>query len=184
MIVPQWLAPWIYRLPKTIRLVNRRGERLNHLEIGQLGEDLAAKWLRREGCRILMRNYRAPRGGEVDLAVRNAGVLVFVEVKTRTSSRFGRPVEAVDAQKRRLIERGARAWLRQLPFSLAVPVRFDVVEVMLSHGGAPEINWLQNVFQTEDGLAWARRSRRFDPKARRRRGAPGDGRGAGPWMPL
>ena len=60
--------------------------------------------------------------------------------------------------------------------SLAVPVRFDVVEVMLSHGEPPEINWLRNVFQSEDGLAWARRGTRFDPKAARRRDAEAGGK--------
>lgn len=184
MKVLRWLNPWIHRLPARVRLVDRRGERLGHLDIGRLGERLVSIWLRREGCRILMRNYRAPRGGEIDLVVRDGAVLVFVEVKTRTGRRFGRPLEAVDAAKRRLIERGARAWLRQLPFDLAVPVRFDVLEVMLTDGAPPEINRVSNAFQTEDGLAWARRGRRFDPKAVRRRRGTAEAGDKDAWTPL
>ncbi len=169
-MIPRWLARCLHRLPRRMSLRTRSGERLGHLAIGRLGEKLAAARLRREGCKLLLRNFRSPRGGEVDLVLRDGGTLVFVEVKTRTSTRYGRPIEAVDARKRRLIERGARAWLRQLPSDLAVPVRFDVVEVMLADGGTPEINWVRNVFQTRDGLAWAKRTTRYDPKRRRRAG--------------
>lgn len=77
---------------------------------------------------MLYRNFRAPRGGEVDIVGREGEVLVFVEVKTRSSTDHGAPVEAVTKEKQRLILRGALVWLRLLGYP-EIPVRFDVVEV-------------------------------------------------------
>lgn len=101
------------------------------------GEKLAEKFLRRAGFKILYRNYRAKGGGEVDLVCRDGDTLAFVEVKTRTSDEFGRPGDAVNADKRELIERGARSWVRMLERT-DVLVRFDVVEV-IAGDGRPEI---------------------------------------------
>src|SRR5438045_9561683 len=77
-----------------------------HLRLGARGEKMACAFLRRQGCKILYRNFRARRGGEVDIICRDGDTLVFVEVKTRTREDFGRPVEAVNAANRKLIERG------------------------------------------------------------------------------
>ena len=60
----------------------------NLKQLGGAGEDLAAKALKKQGYKILERNYRTPLG-EVDIIARQRGVLVFIEVKTRTSARFG-----------------------------------------------------------------------------------------------
>ena len=70
--------------------------------------------MRGEGRKLLYRNFRSPKGGEVDLVARDGKVLSFVEVKTRTSEKFGRPLDAVDREKEKLIERGANEWLRLL----------------------------------------------------------------------
>ena len=65
-----------------------------HLEMGRAGEELAAKYLRKNGHKILYRNFRASHGGEVDIVCRDRqhNELVFVEVKTRSSEEFGRPL--------------------------------------------------------------------------------------------
>ncbi|MDX2080052.1 MAG: YraN family protein [Terrimicrobiaceae bacterium] len=120
-----------------------------HILLGRRGEDLAVRYLKNAGCRILRRNFRAPRGGEIDVVCRDKrhNELVFVEVKTRTSEAFGRPMEAVDAKKRRLIIRGAMTWLRWLDMP-DVTFRFDVVEVVNSE--PPEIRWIENAFQLPD----------------------------------
>ena len=76
----------------------------------------------------------ARHGGEVDIVCRDRDTLVFVEVKTRTREDFGRPVEAVNAAKRKLISRGALAWL-QLLDNPDILVRFDVVEIILAEDG-------------------------------------------------
>ena len=118
--------------------------------IGQLGETLAAAFLRRrESMRILAKNFRAPGGGEVDLVCRHLDTLVFVEVKTRSSRVHGRPLEAVNPAKQHLIARGALEWLRLLDRP-AIPFRFDVVEVILEPGSLPEVNRVQNAFSLPD----------------------------------
>lgn len=114
--------------------------------LGRLGERWAARHLRRNGFKILYRNFRAPQGGEVDLVCRDkvAGELVFVEVKTRRSAAFGRPAEAVTADKQRLIAKGALAWLRLLDRPEVV-YRFDVVEVLFD-GRNRRINLIRAAF--------------------------------------
>ena len=107
--------------------------RKDHLGIGVLGERIAGAFLRCEGYKILYRNFRSPRGGEIDLVARDGEVLCFVEVKTRTSSEFGRPLEAVDRRKQQRIERAADEWLRLLG-TREIPWRFDVVEIVLIEG--------------------------------------------------
>ncbi len=86
---------------------------------------------------MLHRNFRPPRGGEIDLVCREKKTLVFVEVKTRTPGGPGRPADAVDADKEEAVMRGAQAWLRLLG-NPDIPVRIDVVEVVLGDG-KPEI---------------------------------------------
>jgi putative endonuclease len=81
--------------------------------LGREGERLAARWLGLHGgCNVLYRNFRADDGGEIDIVCRHGDTLVFAEVKTRTSDLYGRPAAAVTAEKRQLIIRGAREWLR------------------------------------------------------------------------
>lgn len=100
--------------------------------LGRWGEAAAARHLRSQRYRVLNRNFRARGGGEVDIVCRdlNENTLVFVEVKTRRTERFGRGIEAVDNAKQRLITKGAMAWLRLLEMP-DVPFRFDVVEVLV-----------------------------------------------------
>lgn len=114
-------------------------------EIGELGERIACAWLRANGCKVLYRNFRGPKGGELDIVARDDRVLAFVEVKTRTSAAWGRPLDAVDKEKQRLIERGANAWLRLLG-TREIPWRFDVAEVVLVEGEPPKVNLVKNAF--------------------------------------
>ncbi|MQM28440.1 YraN family protein [Glycomyces sp. NEAU-7082] len=81
-------------------------------QLGRLGERLAAAHLQRHRMQILARNWRH-RTGELDLVARAADTVVVCEVKTRRSERFGGPLGAVDGEKRRRVERLARAWLRE-----------------------------------------------------------------------
>jgi len=127
------------------RLTGRGGVRFSRNEIGDLGERIACARLRAEGCKILYRNYRGPKGGEVDIVVRDDDTLAFVEVKTRTRKGYGRPLDAVDASKQELIERGANSWLHLLGHR-DMPWRFDVVEIILTEGELPEITVVENAF--------------------------------------
>lgn len=123
-----------------------RGKPWDRTELGLLGEDLAARWLRKHGRRVLHRNFRAPHGGEVDIVCRHRDALVFVEVKTRTSDGHGRPADAVNPAKERLIQRGASEWLRLLG-NPPIKFRFDIVEVLLIDGELPRVNVIENAFQ-------------------------------------
>ena len=114
------------------------------LDLARRGEGLAAMLLERAGYVIVARNART-RWGEIDLVARDGETWVFVEVKTRTSDRYGTGAEAVTPQKQHKILRMAEIILSRL--SLAdVPVRFDVVEVMLEPDRAPALRLVQGAF--------------------------------------
>lgn len=115
--------------------------------VGMTGENLAAKYIWRSGRKVLYRNFRPDGGGEVDIVYRDGNFLVFGEVKSRTSATFGRPADAVNKTKQRLVIRGANAWLRELN-SPEVLFRFDIVEVLLPNGEIPEINLIEDAFTT------------------------------------
>lgn len=115
--------------------------------VGLRGEQIAGSYLRRSGCKVLYRNFRAPKGGEIDIVIRDGEVLGFVEVKTRTTEAFGRPARAVDREKEALIIRGANAWLNELTLP-EVDFRFDVVEVLLTEGECPKVNHIEGAFQS------------------------------------
>lgn len=111
---------------------------------GRAGEDLAHRYLRRHGCTVVARNYRTRSGsGEIDIVAWHAGVLVFVEVKTRSSTDFGEPERAIDADKRRHLQLAARDYARRasLDFQQA---RFDSVSVVMSN--PPRVEWRQDAF--------------------------------------
>lgn len=107
---------------------------------GRSGEDLAAQHLVQQGYTILERNYRL-RIGEVDIIARDEEYLVFIEVKTRRSKRFGSPFEAVDIRKQQQIIRIASAYLQ----GKEIPVRFDVVAVSIK-GKNAQVEVLKNAF--------------------------------------
>jgi putative endonuclease len=116
-----------------------------HLRRGQRGEKLACRFLRRNGYKILYRNFRGCSGGEIDIVCRDNDTLVFVEVKTRTREDFGRPVAAVDRQKQKRISRGGLAWLRMLD-NPDILFRFDVVEVIVADDAKPRLELIKNAF--------------------------------------
>jgi putative endonuclease len=143
------VALWLAGRP--LRLFRRRlaGRVMGRTEIGSLGEWIAARWLSTHGRRVLYRNYRGVNRGEVDIVARHRDVLTFVEVKTRTSTAFGRPADAVGADKQRLIQRGAQDWLRLLGHP-RIKFRFDIAEVILTEGELPHVHIIENAFQLPD----------------------------------
>lgn len=92
---------------------------------------------------MLYRNFRHGSGGEIDIVCRHGEALVFVEVKTRSSEDFGRPLDAVDRKKQWRIMRGAMTWLRMLDLP-DLTFRFDVVEVLMPEPA--EIRVIENAF--------------------------------------
>ncbi len=117
----------------------------DHMQLGARGEKLACGFLRRQGYKILYRNFRARHGGEVDIVCRDGDTLVFVEVKTRRHDDLVRPSEAINAAKRKLISRGALAWL-QLLDNPEILSRFDVVEIVLAENGEPRFELIRDAF--------------------------------------
>lgn len=118
-------------------------------ELGRRGERAAAVWLQARGYKVLRRNFRGTRGGEVDVVCRHGEILAFVEVKTRAHEGETSPSDAVTRRKRDLIRRGAREWLARLDID-EVPVRFDVVEVILTPGKVPGFRLLEDAFGEAD----------------------------------
>jgi len=116
-----------------------------HIRRGARGEKLACRFLRRNGYKILYRNFRGRRGGEIDIVCRDNDTLVFVEVKTRGREDFGRPVEAIGFDQRRRISQGGLAWLRLLD-NPDIVFRFDVVEVVIADNAKPRLELVRNAF--------------------------------------
>lgn len=112
-------------------------------DLGDFGERAAAAYLQQCGCRILARNFRVS-GGELDLVAETEAYLIFAEVKTRSSARFGSPSEAVDRRKQLHMRRAAEAWLLQYPTDKEV--RFDVLEVYASFArGEPFLRQIHHI---------------------------------------
>jgi putative endonuclease len=143
----------VRRLAQRVRAALFPQSKPSHLALGHAGEKLATKYLRDNGHKILYRNFRPPHGGEVDIVCRDKrhNELVFVEVKTRSSEDFGRPFDAVDRKKRRLLLRGAMTWLRMLDMPDIV-FRFDVVEVVMS--GPAVIRHIENAFRLPEDYSY------------------------------
>ena len=135
-----------------IRRLRPLRSRPEHLKRGTKGETLACRHLRKQGYKILYRNFRGRTGGEIDIVCRDRDTLVFVEVKTRSNEDFGRPFEAIKSDQRRRISRGALAWLRMLD-DPDILFRFDVVEVLIS-GEEPRLELIQNAFGLSEPLVY------------------------------
>jgi putative endonuclease len=112
--------------------------------IGTLGEQAACASLEGLGYRILHRNYRV-RGGELDIVCEKDGTIVFCEVKTRTSTRFGIPEEAVTQLKQRRLRRLALEYMQREGVR-ARSMRFDVIAVEVSDGRVADLRHLEACF--------------------------------------
>jgi putative endonuclease len=101
-------------------------------KLGRSAEGMAADFYRRRGFQVLGCNYRRA-GGEIDVIARRGPLIVFCEVKARSSTRWGIPSEAVDARKQIRVKKTAGAWLRENRPG-RVTIRFDVVSVTMEAG--------------------------------------------------
>jgi len=112
-------------------------------ELGDRGEALAVTHLSAEGVSILDRNWRCAQG-EIDIVGLDEGQVVFYEVKTRRSSRFGHPAEAVTRTKAARLRRLAGLWLREHP-RLGCDLRIDVLALTSTGGDTFRIDHLRGV---------------------------------------
>lgn len=113
--------------------------------LGREGEDRAAQYLSRKGYSILERNY-STRAGEIDLIALHNETLVFVEVKTRTTDRYGAPELAVTPQKQRRMIMAALGYIKFKKLH-QMPCRFDVVAISTGKDDAVEL--IQNAFEMD-----------------------------------
>ena len=118
--------------------------RENLRKTGSQMEEAAVSYLAERGVTILERNFR-DRNGEIDLIAQEDGVLLFIEVKYRRSSRYGEPEEAVNVEKQRKISRTALYYLHHKQEGMQTPMRFDVISV--TDG---EIRWIRDAFPFTD----------------------------------
>lgn len=113
------------------------------LKLGRWGEDLAAEFLTDCGYQVLERNVRTPYG-EIDLIVQRGDELVFVEVKTRTSTRFGFPESGLTQQKQAHLVAAVDAYFQARP-ELSCDWQIDVIAIRkLGDGKKPEILHFEN----------------------------------------
>ncbi|TDT61593.1 YraN family protein [Fonticella tunisiensis] len=98
-------------------------------KIGSIGEDIARKYLIRNGYKILDKNYRT-KFGEIDIIAKDGRYIVFIEVKSRKGSKFGYPREAVDSFKQNRLKNLATLYIANKNLWDSM-IRFDVVEVLL-----------------------------------------------------
>jgi len=118
---------------------------MNKRSVGRGGEQKVCQYLKRRGYRIAACNYTAA-GGEVDVIAQRHGVLAFIEVKTRSGTKYGLPSEAVDHRKRQRIIRAASCYLAQTGWQ--GQVRFDIAEVY--QGFFCRIRHMKNAFDGND----------------------------------
>ncbi len=115
-------------------------------KLGATGEDLAAAHLKKQGFAILDRNFTCA-AGELDLVARKGPLIVFAEVKTRRSERFGAPQAAVTPKKQKRIIKLANIYLKQKKLGHLQP-RYDVIAVRWNDDGRPEIDHISAAFMT------------------------------------
>jgi len=101
--------------------------RFPNILIGKKGEDIAERYLKGHGYKILEKNYRSP-SGEIDIIALDKGTIAFIEVKTRRSDEFGPPELSVNYIKRQRIIRSASHFLSKRRIK-DTPCRFDIVSI-------------------------------------------------------
>lgn len=114
--------------------------------LGRQGEDAAARYLEKRGYRIIARNYRPGRLGEIDIIAGKAELTVFVEVKTRRSRSFGMPQEAVNGRKAARLRALAAAYLVSHTARPSRNYRFDVIAIELDATGRAVLRHIENAF--------------------------------------
>jgi len=114
-------------------------------QIGDEAEELAAAFLESKGWLILDRNYFFEKA-EVDIVAFDHTHIIFVEVKSRSNTYFGRPEDYVTPQKEKLVKKAAEAWVYERKMETAL-VRFDVISIVQKNNEAPAITHFEDAFR-------------------------------------
>jgi len=119
---------------------------VNNRQLGKKGEEFAAEYLKRKNYRILCRNYRAGRLGEIDLIAADNKRIIFAEVKARTGNSYGAPAEAVSYRKQQTMRKVASCFLRDYDIADS-EIRFDVIEIIMTRNcELVDINHIEGAF--------------------------------------
>lgn len=118
------------------------------LSLGEQGEKAACGFLKEHGYEILEKNYKC-RLGEIDVIARRQGRLAFIEIKTRTSTQYGTPQEAVNLQKQEKIFKVAQWYMKEKKLE-KTQVAFDVVAILWKEGQTPEMRLIADAFEKEE----------------------------------
>lgn len=119
---------------------------MNKRSIGNIGEDIAVKWLvKNKNYNILDRNYSTGYG-EIDIIAEDGKTLVFIEVKFRNGTDFGYPYEAVNKNKQCRICKAALQYVQKKYNTADINIRFDVVE-LIKKDGVYYIRYTENAFE-------------------------------------
>ena len=113
-----------------------------HNELGKWGEDLAADYLEQKGYTIMERDWKSGRR-DIDIIARDGNIVVFVEVKTRRSSVFGEPEEAIDFHKSQNLQQAINHYVKFK--HIRQPIRFDIISIVGTIGNTPDIRHIQDV---------------------------------------
>ena len=116
----------------------------SHQELGKKGEEIAAAFLLGQGHVMLHRNWRHGKK-EIDIISREHNLIIFTEVKTRSSTAFGWPEEAVHTQKQALLEDAASCYLERFTPEMD-DIRFDIIAINFHISGKYELKHLKDVF--------------------------------------
>lgn len=114
-------------------------------ELGRAAESVAARFLVSRGLEIVMRNFRR-RLGEIDLVAREGPVLAIVEVRTRSTQKYGGAAASVDWRKRTRIVRAAHLLMTRHQEYAQQRIRFDVIVVFNALAENPQVQWIKNAF--------------------------------------
>jgi putative endonuclease len=117
---------------------------IQSIDLCQFGEDEACKFLRKQKLKIRDRNYSV-RGGEIDIIAEDKNFVIFIEVKTRSDSKYAQPWENVRYKKIKNLKTAARQYIYEHKLQ-GREFRFDVVSIVLNDAVKPEIEWIRDAF--------------------------------------
>ncbi|WP_029321780.1 YraN family protein [Butyrivibrio sp. AE3004] len=126
---------------------------MNKRETGTYYENLACEYIMENGAEILLRNFRSKKG-EIDIVAKDGRYLIFIEVKYRTTSRYGTAEAAVNYRKQKVICRVSDYYMKRFGIDVGTPVRYDVIAIWVDEMSAAHIRWHKNAFSYIPCKAW------------------------------
>lgn len=112
-------------------------------QLGQEGEDLASQIIEKDGLKILVRNFRCPIG-EMDIIAIEGERLIFIEVRTRSTQKFGWGEESIQPKKRIRLQRIAEYYILSRKYKEWPPIRFDLIAIRWDEKN-PQSNWIRGI---------------------------------------